>query len=63
MKIIVTSPCGGLSPKTKRPFSFAASALPIEVEDAVGKDLIKAGYATAVKASASRKTAAKKESE
>ena len=62
MKIIVNTPCGGLSPGTKRPFSFAASEHPIEVEDAVAKDLIKAGFAQAVKRTTTKKTETKKES-
>lgn len=61
MKIVVNTPCGGLDPETRRPFSFAASALEIDVTDSLGKELVRAKYATQVKRPAAKKAAAKKE--
>lgn len=46
MKVIISEPCGGLCPETRRPFAFDASEFPVEVGDKLGRSLIKAKMAT-----------------
>lgn len=53
MEVIIVTACGGISPKTKRAWAFAASDTPVKCEPEVGKELIKVGYAKAVKRTAS----------